>query len=331
MTLDLSLACSDSDITRPLLTGAVEPEGVDLTAVAEFSPRRHRRFFRHQEFDACEVSLASYLSSRADPDAYPFTAIPVFPSRRFRHSFFYRHVDADVDDPADLHGKHVGVQSWQTTATVWLRGILQEHHGLDLERVTWYRRRADDVPVALPDRFDIRPVPGAQDGDAVDSPADMRALLFRGDLDAVMDPSGSLLEAVADSDVADFVFEDPGAAERRYYEEIGIHPPMHVVVVRDEVLDAHPWVAVNLYDAFCAARDRCLERNRSPSTRMSLTWGHLHRLEQRRILGPDAWAYGLTDRTHTELETFVAYAHDQGLIPRQYDPEALFVESTLER
>lgn len=313
---------------RSLLTGEVQPSGVDLTAITEYPPRRHRRFFRQSEFDICEVSLASYLTSRAKREEYPFTAIPVYPSKRFRHSFFYKHADSGIDGPADLEGKDVGVQSWQTTANVWVRGIAQEHYGLALEDVTWYRRKQDDVPVSLPDRFDIRDIPGEQDGDAVSDPKDMREMLFSGELDAAMDPAGSLFHSVRESDSVQLMFDDPIQEEKQYYEKTGIHPPMHLIAIRDEVLEAYPWVAVNVYDAFCSARDKAIERNSSPSTHMTLTWGHIHFSNQREILGDDVWEYGLTEKTRKELNTFIGYAHNQGLIPRQYGIKELFAEET---
>jgi 4,5-dihydroxyphthalate decarboxylase len=330
MTIELSLSSYVGDIVRPLMTGEVSPEGIDLTTIVEYPPKRHRRFFRHQEFDICEVSLASYLSSRTDPEANPFTAIPVFPEKKFRHSFLFKNADSDVTDPADLAGRKVGIQSWETTANVWIRGILAEHYGLDLEAVQWYRRKEDDVGADIPDRFDISSIAGEQGGDAVEEPRDIREALFDGDLVAAMDPAGEMFNAVVDSEEAELFFEDPIAEEQAYYEETGIHPPMHVVAIRDEVLEANPWVAVNVFDAFVEARDRCFERNRSPTANTSLTWSHLHFADQRETLGPHAWEYGLTDRTHKELETFVRYAHEQGLIPRRYDPEELFVDSTLD-
>lgn len=328
MTLDLTLASYTADITRPLLTGDVAPEGIDLTAISEYPPRRHRRFFRHGEFDAAEVSLASYYAAQAEPDRYSFTAIPVFPERKFRHSFLYRHAEADLDHPRDLESAVVGIQSWQTTANVWLRGALQDQYGLDLEAVTWYRRREDDATVSIPDRFSVEPLPTASNPDAIEETGEFEAALLSGDLDAAMDPAGSLFNTVMESDRAALFFDDPIAEERAYYEETGIYPPMHVVAIRDEILEAEPWVAVSLFDAYVEARDRCFERNRSPSAKTSLAWSHLYRHEQREVLGPDAWEYGLTDRTDHELRTFARYAREQGLTPREYDPRDLFFETT---
>lgn len=330
MTVELSLSTYVDDITRPLVDGEIQPEGIEVNAIVEYPPRRHRRFFEHGEFDVAEVSLASYLSAMADPERYPFTAIPVFPKKKFRHSFCYVHEDADVESLADLAGKRVGVQSWQTTATVWMRGIAADHHDLDLTSVEWFRRRADDAAMEVPDRFDVRPIPGEQQGDGVDDPGDLRDRLFAGDLDAAIDPSVELFNEVMAADSVDLLFDDPLAAERAYYERTGIHPPMHTVAIRDEVLSAHPWVAVSLLDAFRAARDLTFERRAETSRTASLTWSHLHLHEQRSVLGDHAWEYGLTERTRHELSTFIRYAHEQGLVDERLDPEDLFYETTLD-
>lgn len=330
MGLDLTLGGYHADITRPLMTGDVEPDGVDLTTVSEYPPRRHRRFFRHGEFDAAEVSLASYLSAQADPEQYPFTAIPVFPERKFRHSFLYKHVDAELDDPRDLADAVVGIQSWQTTANVWIRGALQDQYGLDLESITWYRRREDDAAIEIPDRYDVRPLPDASNPDAIEETGEFETALLTGDLDAAMDPAGSLFNTVMESDAAELFFDDPIEEERAYYEETGIYPPMHVVAIRDEILDSNPWIAVSLFDAYVESRDRCFERNESPSAKTSLAWSHLYRHEQRAVLGQDAWEFGLTKRTKHELRTFSRYAHEQGLTPREYEPTELFYETTLD-
>jgi 4,5-dihydroxyphthalate decarboxylase len=331
MSIELSIGVWTRDLTDPLLHGEVEPEGIDANVSSEYPPRRHRRFFERGDFDVCEVSLASYLASRSEPEEYPFTAIPVFPCKRFPHTFFYKRVDAGIEDPSDLAGKAVGIQSWQTTRDVWMRGIAADHYGLDLADVQWYRRKEDDVPNEIPAEFDIRSIPGTQQGEAIVEPDDLKAMLRRGDLDAAMDPANAVLHSVVESDELALMFDDPLAVERDYYRETGLHPPMHVVAIRDDVLEAHPWVAVNIYDAFCDARDLCLERAQNPARLSSLTWGHLHRLDQDRILGKDVWEYGLTERTIPELEQFMSYAEQQGVIPHRYDVDEVFERCRIAR
>ncbi|MDX1748289.1 MAG: ABC transporter substrate-binding protein, partial [Halobacteriales archaeon] len=154
MSLELTLACGDYDLTDALITGEVEPDGIDLTALTYPSPMRHWRMLRHTEFDVCELSMGSYLSSRSMREDFPFTAITVFPHRRFRHSYMFRNDDAGIDDPGDMAGCRVGLRTWQTTAGVWMRGIAKEHYGLDLADVTWYTDDTEDVPLDIPDRFD---------------------------------------------------------------------------------------------------------------------------------------------------------------------------------
>mgnify|MGYP000011760362 FL=1 len=331
MTIELSMALGGRDVTDALREGAVEPDGIDLTTVSLHPSNRHRRFFSHGRFDVCEVGMASYVSSRDDPEAYPFTAIPVFTNKRFRHAYCYANEESGVEEPADLAGKKVGISSWQTAANVWTRGIFAEHYGLDLTAVQWYRRKKDDVPMEVPDRYDVRKLPGKHGGDAVAEREDLIDGLLTGELDAVMDPAGATIRAVAESERADFLFDDPIAEEQQYFRETGVFPPNHVVVIRDEVLEEHPWVALNVYHAFCAARDVCLDANRSPSTNTSITWAPLYLLEQREVLGEDPFAYGLTEANRKAVDTFLAYSHDQGLTDERYEPAALFDESTIAR
>ena len=87
-TVELTLACGDYEITRPLKEGTVRPDGIDLKVVTAMdSPTRHWRFLRNREFDMAEVSSSSYVAAR--DNGLPFRAIPVFPHRRFRHGFVY--------------------------------------------------------------------------------------------------------------------------------------------------------------------------------------------------------------------------------------------------
>src|SRR5262249_41924128 len=82
-TVELTLACGDYEITRPLKDGTVRPDGIDLKVVTAMdSPTRHWRFLRNREFDMAEVSSSSYIAAR--DNGLPFRAIPVSPHRRFR-------------------------------------------------------------------------------------------------------------------------------------------------------------------------------------------------------------------------------------------------------
>lgn len=319
MALDLTLATGEYDLTLPLSNGTVDPPGINFTTLHYPSPERHWRMLRHQEFDVCEMSLGSYLTSRSRADEFPFTAITVFPHRRFRHSYMFKHADADVDDPGDLEGKKVGLRTWQTTAGVWMRGIASEHYGLPLDGVTWYTDDTEDVPVSLPDRFDVRSVP---------ADTNMEEMLIEGELAGAMYPA--LLDSVMDPDQpVERIFQNSLQVEQEYYEETGHFPLMHTVVIRDEVLEDEPWVAVNTYKAFQEARDVCLDKLEDPRW-TALAWARQHLEHQQSVLGENPWPFGLTPENERTLDTLLEYAHDQGLIPERYDPADIFVESTLD-
>jgi 4,5-dihydroxyphthalate decarboxylase len=133
----LTLACWDYDRTRALQEGRVEVEGVDLTYLPLRVEETFWRMLRYQEFDACELSMGSYLIAR-DKGHPPFVAIPVFPSRAFRHSCIFINTGAGIQEPKDLIGKRVGVPEYQMTMAIWVRGILQHEYGVPPEKISWF-------------------------------------------------------------------------------------------------------------------------------------------------------------------------------------------------
>ncbi|KAB1197135.1 MULTISPECIES: 4,5-dihydroxyphthalate decarboxylase [Haloferax] len=337
MTVDLTLACTEYDWTRPLWDGVVEPEGTNLHVVDYHNPERFERMVRHGEFDACELSLGSYLSSVAADREYPFTAIPVFPYRKFRHSFIFRRTDDDFG-LADLEGKDVGLVHWQTTTGIWQRGTVAEHYGVDLASVTWHtvKPESDIVPVDIPNRFDV--VRHDRSGRAS---AALGELLVEGELDAVFVPTpihrpltgGDSDRRAQDGPSFDHtkierVLDDSQAVEEGYYRETGIFPPMHTVVVSDDLLERYPWVANKLYEAFEESLEQCLGRLSKPRW-FPLAWANQHVERQHDIMGENPWEYGLTDENRRALSTLQSYAVDHGIVSEPRDLEDLFVESTL--
>ncbi|MFC7134834.1 MULTISPECIES: ABC transporter substrate-binding protein [Salinibaculum] len=318
MTLDLTLACHDYQWTKPLWDGRVEPEGVNLTAVNYPNPVRFSRMVRNLEFDACEMSMGTYLASRRDADRFPFTAIPVFPFRKFRHAYMYRRSDAGIESPADLAGRRVGIVNWQTTTGIWQRGTLAEHHGLDLTDVTWVNGGAEIIDVDVPDEYDVEYLD--HQGNTIGLLEDRIA---EGDIDAIFHPVDS------DVDNAERLFDDAKAVEQEYYRETGIFPIMHAIVLKDSLLAENPWVVQKLYDAFERAKEiglSVLDRPRE----LPLVWADVYRDEQREVMGEDPWEYGLTADNVTAVETLVGYAHDQGIAAERYDVEDLFALETLD-
>lgn len=315
-SLNLSLAVGHYAITMPLVDGTVAPEGIELTPLVLPSPERHWRMLRHQEFDVSETSIAGYLRAvEEDPDTW--TAIPVFPHRRFRHGYVFVADEALVGHPEKLAGCAVGLRTWSTSAGVWLRGILQDEHGVELGSVRWVTEHTEHVPGGGLDRFDIEPAPAGHG---------LVELLLAGELDALIYPERPRVPEGTPG-VIHRLFPDPRQAEVEYFGRHGVFPIMHTVALRRAVAEAHPWVPVTLMGAFEAAKQHAYERIRDPRW-APLAWVEAALEEQAHVLGPDPWPYGYEANADV-LETVVRYAHEQGLVGQRRDPRSYFWTASL--
>ncbi len=316
MKLQLSLACGDSDLVRALVEETVRPKGIDLIAQTMASPERHRRMLKHEEFDVCEFSLSTYLL--AHQAGKPFIAIPVFPHRRFRHSYVFCRSDAGIETPADLVGSRIGLDTLQNTAGLWMRGILQDCHGLPLETVRWWTQEEEDIAVEPSANLSVTRVP---------SGTDLDAMLSRGELEAVIYPEILSSFATGSPNIRR-LFDDHKQAEKEYYRRTGIFPIMHTVVIHKRVVERYPWVAVDLLKAFHSAKAHAYSQLEDPR-RFALVWVRELVEEQRDLFGRDPWPYNL-EENRLALETLIRYAFEQGLLKRKPPVEELFVESSLE-
>ncbi len=314
--LKLNFACGSYDLLRPLWEKVVEPAGIDLNVMTMPSPERHGRMLRHEEFDACELSLVGYLV--AHDQGRDFTAIPAFPHRRFRHSYMVKRTGCGIEKPADLNGRRVALDTLQNSAGLWMRGILQDYYGLDLRTVEWWCQEEEDVPLEPASWMKIHRVPEGRDIDE---------MLCAGELEGALYPE--VLPSIrTGSDKVALLFPDPRQAEVDYYRKSGIFPIMHTVVVKDEILERNPWVAVSLLQALQRAKQVCYERMRDPRS-LALVWAKEELQQQHEIFGADPWPYNLEDN-RPALEAAVRYEFEQGMIKSKPAVEELFFPPSLQ-
>jgi 4,5-dihydroxyphthalate decarboxylase len=319
----IALACWDYDRTRAIADGRIRPEGLEVDYVALPPEETFFRMARFREFDVSELSLSSYVVSCRRAER-PFVAIPVFPSRSFRHSGVYVR-SGGVERPEDLRGGRVGVAEYQLTANVWIRGILAERHGLPVRDVTYVTggledpRRIEKLALELPPEIRVEPAPEGRT---------LSEMLAAGELDAIYSPRAP--STLGEGGVRR-LYEDFPAVERGYFEATRIFPIMHVLAIRADVYEAHRWIARSLLKAFTAAKDEALASLREVAAlKVSLPWTAAHVEEARSLLGEDWWPYGLDEANRRVLETFLAYARDQGLAGEEQTVESLFAPETLE-
>ncbi|MAS13224.1 MAG: 4,5-dihydroxyphthalate decarboxylase [Nitratireductor sp.] len=311
--LHLTLACGDYEIIRPLREGLVKADGIDLTFITNMdSTTRHWRFLRNREFDVAEVSASGYIAAKAA--GQDLEAIPVFLHRRFRHGFIFTNSASGIRKPKDLIGRKVGVKSYIVTATLWLRGILEEHYGVPHQSIDWYSQLDEDVDLFLPSGLKLSKI---SEGKNIED------MLAEGEIDALLHPD--IIKSIQTHDPrVGRLFKDHKAEEIAYFQRTGIFPIMHVTALKREIVQRHPWVAINLYKAFDASRRMAMQRMLNPRI-VPLAWYREAWEEQEAILGEDPWAYGLGPQNRTNIETLARYSFEQGLSSRLMKAEDLFL------
>jgi 4,5-dihydroxyphthalate decarboxylase len=310
--IPLTMACGDYEIVRALKEGTVRPDGIDLTILTGMdSATRHWRFLRNQEFDMAETSASSYIVAR--DRGFPFTALPVFLHRRFRHGFVFINTTKGINKPTDLIGRKVGIKSFLVTAVHWLRGILEHEYGVPHKSIEWFAELDEDIDFTPPADLKLRRLNHDQS---------VEAMLADGELDAVLH-SDIIKPFLAKHPNVGRLFPNYKDEEIAYYKKTGIFPIMHVFGIKQEIVERHPWVPVNMFLAFNEAKAIAMKRMLNPRL-VPLAWYQEAREEQEQILGPDPWEYGLSDRNRHTLETLAGYSHEQGLTKRRMPLEELF-------
>jgi 4,5-dihydroxyphthalate decarboxylase len=322
--LTLSMSVCPYDRCAALFDGRVDVDGCTILGTPVEPEESFHRAFQYQEFDVSELSLSSFtmLTSRGDS---PYVGIPAFVSRLFRHSGIYIRTDRQIKSPADLAGKTIGLPEYQITATVWIRGILEDEYGVKVRGVAWRQGgleeagRQERAQLRLPPEIDLKSVP---------SDRTLSDMLERGELDALISaraPSCYLRGAPN----VDRLFPDFKSAEQDYFRRTSIFPIMHLIGIRRSIYDKHPWVAVNLLKAFTTAKDLAIkELGQIGHLFCSLPWSVAEYQDAKKLIGDDFWSYGVDATNRKVLDAFLRYHHDQGLSQRLVSVDELFAPST---
>jgi 4,5-dihydroxyphthalate decarboxylase len=309
----LTLAYGNAEIVRPLKEGLVRPDGIELNLVSSNdATSRHWRFLRNRDFDAAECSASSYIA--AVDRGLPFRALPIFLHRRFRHGFVYINTTKGITKPTDLIGRRVGVKSYQVTAVVWLRGILEHEYGVPHKSMEWFSELDEDVDFTPPEGLRLTKIP---------DDASIEKMLAEGEIDALLHPD-IIAPILAKDPRVGRLFPDPKREEQAYFAKTGIFPIMHVMGLKAEVVDQHPWLPINLFKAFDEAKAMTMKRMINPRL-VPLVWYQEAWEEQEALIGPDPWEYGLGEANTKNLETLIQYSYEQGVISRKIPLDELFL------
>jgi len=264
--LRLTLACGEYELTRPLISGEIQPDGIEFVPLTMKSPERHWRMIRHLEFDVCEFSLAQFFMVKAQ--GYLLPEFPSSPSKVPSWLYLHQH-ESRNQGTKDLEGKRVGQRIVQNTAACGCGN-----------------------PSALLRRF--------PEGNRVDQPGRRNAAAAaRAWVRNQESPSGTTSTTCCQgrfgsghlpdhlpsfqkgNPAVGRLFPEVKKEEMKYYQDTGIFPIMHTVVIKQSLLDQYPWAARSLYHAFLKAKEICYRRMEDPRKIASHGWKSFRRAETR--------------------------------------------------
>lgn len=308
--------------TALLNDGKIPIEGVRLDFVdVQPAIASYRRMVREVEFDMCELAPTTYYIARAH--GAPFKALPIFLTRMFHHQGLVVRADSGIRTPKDLEGKKVGVRAYSVTTGVWTRGILTSEFGLDPAKVTWVVDDEEHVTqLRLPSNV-VHVPPGKS----------LAGMMAAGEIQAGFtanagigregppQPGWEARERPASAAYRE-LWQDGHALGIEWYRRTGIYPFHSVIVVKDELLAAHPWLARALYRAFCQARDEWLPRLRSGAADSGDDKRYRALIP---VIGENPLPYGIAANLPS-IEALITYAVQQQLMPRRLAVEELFAD-----
>ena len=328
-TLELTLAMTRNPRSQPVLDGTVRPDAVRFRSTVASAPDIFFRQLHDQEFDVSEMSMSSLLITVARGNG-DWIGLPIFPQRHFFQTWAWVREGRGIDKPEDLRGKRVGVPEYQQTAALWTRGILEHEFGVSPRDMEWHMERSADRSHGTATGF--QPPEGVR-FQYIPADKSIGSMLMDGELDATLlyisRPS------LVDRSTVEFdnnpkvrrLFPDTAAESQRYFSKTGIFPINHGVVVRRSLYERHPWLALNIFNAFRLAKEQVAARMRSlASTHVELG---LLDAAAARALRTDVYPYGVRSNRKA-LETLVEYSHEQGLTPRNIALEEVFAPSTMD-
>jgi 4,5-dihydroxyphthalate decarboxylase len=218
VTMRLRTLLGDHPCTAALKNGAIKSASVAFDFV-DYSPtnKGFKPMVREQAFDVSEMAIVTDLMAKSF--AKPMVLLPDVVLARFQHGFALYNAKQGTLKPADLNGKRVGIRSFTTTTGAWLRGILANDYGVDLDSIDWVT--FEDAHVAEFKDTTKRAPAGKQ----------IIQMLVDGELDAVLG------EKVEHPDLKP-LFPDAEQEEKSWFAKHGVMPINHMVVVSKALMQS---------------------------------------------------------------------------------------------
>ncbi|MBW7962204.1 ABC transporter substrate-binding protein [Bradyrhizobium sp. BR 10261] len=226
--LKLKAVLGNHPHVKAVKSGELRSDLFELDLI-EYTPTNtaFKPMVREQAFDVCEMAIVTYLMAKAH--GKPLVLLPATMLGRFQHAYALYNPARGTLGPDDLEGKRVGIRSFTTTTGAWIRGILANDYGVNLDKIKWVTFEDPHV---------------AEYVDTTErAPKDKKVLqmLLDGEVDAV-------LGETTDDPGLKSLFPDPAAEAAKWYARRGVVPVNHLVVVTESLAKSRPEIVAAVYD-----------------------------------------------------------------------------------
>ena len=288
--LTLKMLLGNYPNTARLRNGKIQsPRFVLDFAEVETAHLAFKRAVRDLEFDVAELAISTFLSAKAHDK--PLVLLPIVLRGKFQHESIVCSASRPHLAPSDLAGRRIGIRSHTITTVTWVRGILQNDYGVDLDRIKWVTFEDAHVEeIRDPETFERAP--------AGKNPMTM---LSNGDLDAAVVTGRDLKDPRVRP-----VISNPTDAAHKWYQKYGLMPINHMVVVKNTLLESNPWTVEEVFRLLVESRKAA-----GPSGGTE----------------PDPLQIGI-EANRKSLEMVIKYAVQQKIIPSSFEVDELFDDIT---
>jgi 4,5-dihydroxyphthalate decarboxylase len=286
----LSLMTGNYPNTQPLKSGKVTSSLVNLDFVDVKVANQHfKAVVRDAKYDVSELAIVTFLQAKTY--GKPYVLMPAVAVSRGQLQTIAYDGERGTMTPKDIAGKKVGVRAYTQTTGAWVRGILQEDYGVDVNGITW-------ITTEDPHLAEYQDPPGM----VVRVPDDKSI--------PTMVLEGETVAAIVGDTIPDprlkYLVADHEAANKRYADKNGGVPINHMYVVRQSLSKERPDVVREVFRMLVESAKQGVQ----PGTEMAA-----------------GVRFGV-EACRQSLERIIDYSYKQKLIPRPFSVDELFDDTT---